>query len=201
MDWAMLIRRVRRHRLMTQSELATALQVSQGTVSRWEAGQFEPELRYQTILRDFLRANRPDLETRLLQSVRRSPFHVALAELDARLIAVSPRLQRLLEIEVSPDNPYDYGLQRMSPGARKVLAREDLRAWIFDVASISFISGITTPSGARYAMREVVTPFLLEGTHTVLRAELELLGEDIEDSSLFEDEPPIEVVYLDEMAS
>lgn len=195
----MLIRRVRRHRLMTQSQLAEALQVSQGTVSRWEAGQFEPELRYQTILRDFLRANRPELETRLVQSTLRSPFHVALGELDGRLLAVSARLQRLLEIEVSPQKPYLHAPERMSPGARKVLAREDLGAWIFDVASISFISGITAPSGRRYAIREVMTPFLLDGTRTVLRAELEPLGNDIADDSLFQDDPPIEVIYLDDM--
>lgn len=199
MDWASLIRRVRRHRLMTQAELAAALNVSQGTVSRWEAGQFEPELRYQTMLRDFLRANRPELETRMVQSVWRALGNVCLMESDGTIVAASPKMRKLLEFEAEPDNPSAVPLERRSPGARKVLTREDSAAWMFEVASISFLSGVVTPSGQRVAMRQLWTPFLLEGARTVIRKEVEPLAGQIHDDSLFQEDPPIEVTFLDEL--
>lgn len=196
MDWAALIRRVRRHKLMTQSDLAAALDVSQGTVSRWESGLFEPELRYQSLLRDFLRENRPDLETRMIHAVQRSLFPVTLAGTDHTLLAASQRFQKLMEIEVPPDKPVRIDGTRLSPGARRILERDELAGWLYDVAYISFLTGIVTPSGQRFAARELWTPFLLEGARLVVRIELEPLNGGADDPSLFEDDPPIEVVYL-----
>jgi len=62
MDYAKLIRYIREKQLLTQSDLAEILDVSFTTISRWEAGKFEPTMKLKRKIVEYCKDNNIKLE-------------------------------------------------------------------------------------------------------------------------------------------
>lgn len=90
-NWGELVRRYRKRHSLTQHGMATILNVSQKTVSRWERGDDQPSLSLQKHLRDLIQKPTSTLLTRLFQSVANSPIPRALSRApNITLMTLSP---------------------------------------------------------------------------------------------------------------
>lgn len=78
-NWSELIRRFRARHVLSQSQLAALLGVSQRTISRWERGEDKPGLRHQLRLRDMGWQLPNQLVRQLAAAVRLCPAPRALS--------------------------------------------------------------------------------------------------------------------------
>ncbi len=74
---------------LTQQAFAELLQVSQATVSRWEAGRVQPDGATRRRIHDIIRQRGGLIDAPLLSMIRRTPAPAALFDLDMRILAVS----------------------------------------------------------------------------------------------------------------
>jgi transcriptional regulator with XRE-family HTH domain len=90
-DWSTIVKRYRLRHALPQRGLATALGVSQRTISRWERGEDRPSLTQQKQLRDLAWDPKAMLPARLFASVKHSPVPRALSLMPSlRLLTLSP---------------------------------------------------------------------------------------------------------------
>lgn len=57
MDWANMVIKLRNKMLLTQTELASLLGVSFGTVNRWENGKHDPTMKQKRALMKLIKEN------------------------------------------------------------------------------------------------------------------------------------------------
>lgn len=84
-----LIRQMRESLGLTQQAFADLLQVSQATVSRWEAGRVIPDGPMRRRIHDMVRERGGMADAPLLSMIRRTPAPAGLFDLDMRIQAVS----------------------------------------------------------------------------------------------------------------
>ncbi len=87
--WGNQIRRCRRLQGLTQAALAEKLGVEQATVSRWERGVHEPDLRLHRRLRDLLFSASSQSDEVLFHRISCSPFAVKISDRHAKNMAAS----------------------------------------------------------------------------------------------------------------
>ena len=87
----------RKRNRLKQSALAEHLGVNQSTLSRWERGQFEPNLRQRALIKDLLHAPTQD-DRALVATVKHAPgITLLLCGENAALVAASEGAQRVLK--------------------------------------------------------------------------------------------------------
>lgn len=79
-DWGAQLRRFRRLRALKQTALAEIVGVDQATVSRWESGRQNPDLRMQQRLRDLMRRIEPREEVLLKHWIDASVGYTVLCD-------------------------------------------------------------------------------------------------------------------------
>ncbi len=90
-EWKDIIKQYRQNFSLTQQEIASLLDVSQKTVSRWESGENRPSLAQQRHFRDLLREPSFDLCNALSAAVKTSPVPRSLfLQPNLNLQALSP---------------------------------------------------------------------------------------------------------------
>lgn len=84
-----LIRQMRDSLGLTQQGFADMLDVSQATVSRWEAGRVAPDAAMRKRIHDLVRRQGGLADGPLLSMIRHTPSPAALLDMDMRLLAIS----------------------------------------------------------------------------------------------------------------
>lgn len=103
-----LIRQMRESLGLTQQGFADMLEVSQATVSRWEAGRVAPDTAMRKRIHDLVRKRGGLADGPLLSLIRHMPTPAALLDMDMRFLAISEVSARLHGVTPSEAIGMDY---------------------------------------------------------------------------------------------
>lgn len=95
--WSGLVKHLRSSLNMKQEAFAIYLGTTQATVSRWETGHQEPELRFRLRIADEIgKRDENKYERLFLSMLRNSPSSMSLVDKEQRFVGYSAGLQRAL---------------------------------------------------------------------------------------------------------
>lgn len=106
--WGSHIRRYRRAQSLSQAELAEKLGVEQATISRWERGFHEPDLKFRRRLQDLLLTRSTRSDEVLFHRVSCSPFAVKISDRFAKNMAASKPAATIHGVAQSLLAEFDY---------------------------------------------------------------------------------------------
>lgn len=159
-SWANYIARFRRVRGLTQKQAAALLQVSQATLSRWEAGKQVPTVSERRRIQQAVEAITGEGRRTLITLVRVSPVAVALLDERLEVLAVSDPLLRLFDLHPSPSPEQVIGQPLFGPD-RPLLEKAFGRAReALEPIAIDRLSQHVTAQGSQLYLRQLWIPFV-----------------------------------------
>jgi transcriptional regulator with XRE-family HTH domain len=130
--WASFVSSYRNLHNLTQDQLAERLNVSQQTVSRWEAGQQAPDPRSQATLRQVLGEADLSSKKNWIERVRRASGHEVLV--DSRLYLLSVSAAMAQTSDKPPEQMIGKPYAKFLPPSRPLLVEKAVEDGFFEGA-------------------------------------------------------------------
>lgn len=158
-SWANYIARFRRTLSLTQRDAAALLEVSQATLSRWEAGKQVPTLAERRRIQQRVEAVTGEARRLLVALVRASPVPLAIVDERLQLLAASGPLLRLFGLQTLPEA--EARLQERLFG-EDLAALERLLSGTEEgeLLGVDMVTEVVGPEGSRLPLRQFWVRFV-----------------------------------------
>ena len=154
--WASFVSSYRKLHNLTQEDLAARLNVSQQTVSRWEAGQQVPDATSQAVLKQVLGEADFGSKKLLIERVRQSSGCNLLLNSNAVVVAASGAVASAINRDSSREIEVLH-LDEILPLPRPGTVEMAARAGLFDgrLMSVSFTCELGFATGTQFIFTEI----------------------------------------------
>lgn len=171
-SWANYIARFRRTRGLTQREAAELLQVSQATLSRWEAGKQVPTPAERRRVQRRAEAVTGEARRLLVAVVRSSPHPVLLVDERLRVAAASGPLLRIIGLSEAC-NHGTVVRERLfgedAPVLERLLASSEEED---ELVAVDRVSEMVDATGCRLPLRQFMVRFVCGAGEVLYRVEV-----------------------------